>query len=818
MKPHLIIIALFFSLICQAQSKFYVRGYVMDESKRAIDLANISEKGTTNGCSSNENGFYELALTPADSFTIVFSCIGYESIERTFKSSGQSVNINVILPTTSTQIGDVEVRAHRRQTSTMQTIDTDKFRLMPDASGGNIESLLVTFAVVSSTNELSSQYSVRGGNYDENSVYVNGIEVYRPLLVRSGQQEGLSFINPDMVNSVEFSAGGFDSKFGDKMSSVLNITYKKPEKFEAATSVSLLGASAYVGSAGKKFTQMHGIRYKTSAYLLGSLDTKGEYSPWFVDYQTYLTYRFNPKWEITFLGNISQNTYRFIPKERETSFGTLQMSRNFKVYFDGMENDIFRTFFGAFTTNYKPSKNVDLSFMLSAFNTNEQETYDITGQYWLADLDLSSADKTDKAKTTLGVGTYHEHARNRLSATVANFSHMGEFRYQNNTLQWGVGAQEEIIFDRIQEWEFRDSAGYSMPYNPNRVELIYNLTSHIDMYSTRLTAYVQDVYKLRREHGLWSFTGGLRANWWSYNKEFLISPRGTVTYFPKWKQDFNFRFAAGLYYQTPFYKEILRPVTDINGNTTMMPNAAIKAQRSLHLVLGADYFFRLWNRPFKLTAEAYYKPADHIISYYVDNVRIRYAGENNAKAYTTGIDLKLFGEFVPGTDSWISFSWMKSKEDVLDDSYEVYSNKGNHLGTVYPKWISRPNEQRYSVSIFFQDYFPNHPEYKVHLKFIWADGLPFGPPRSERYQAVLRTKPYRRVDIGASRGFMQGREKFMSKQDVVKSFWINLEFFNLLNIKNVNSYYWVTDIYNQQFAVPNYLTGFMVNLRVTVDF
>nr|HPH73365.1 TonB-dependent receptor [Paludibacteraceae bacterium] len=442
----------------------------------------------------------------------------------------------------------------------------DKFRLMPDASGGNIESLLVTFAGVSSTNELSSQYSVRGGNYDENSVYVNGIEVYRPLLVRSGQQEGLSFINPDMVNSVEFSAGGFDSKFGDKMSSVLNITYKKPKKFEAATSVSLLGASAYVGSAGKKFTQMHGMRYKTSAYLLGSLDTKGEYSPWFIDYQTYLTYRFNPKWEITFLGNISQNTYRFIPKERETSFGTLQMSRNFKVYFDGMENDIFRTFFGAFTTNYKPSKNVDLSFMLSAFNTNEQETYDITGQYWLADLDLSSADKTDKAKTTLGVGTYHEHARNRLSATVANFSHMGEFRYQNNTLQWGVGAQEEIIFDRIQEWEFRDSAGYSMPYNPNRVELIYNLTSHIDMYSTRLTAYVQDVYKLRREHGLWSFTGGLRANWWSYNKEFLISPRGTVTYFPKWKQDFNFRFAAGLYYQTPFYKEILRPVTDINGS------------------------------------------------------------------------------------------------------------------------------------------------------------------------------------------------------------------------------------------------------------
>ncbi|MBP7965524.1 MAG: TonB-dependent receptor [Paludibacteraceae bacterium] len=786
----------------------------MDDNNRGIELANVQVKGTNQGTSTSEQGFYELRIEATDTFSVVYSCIGYETSEYKFAAKEDVINATKVLQTLSTEIEGIEIRAFQRQTNTMQGLDTDKFRMIPDASGGNIESMLSSFAGVNSNNELSSQYSVRGGSYDENSVYVNNIEVYRPLLVRAGQQEGLSFINPDLVGNVQFSAGGFSAKYSDKMSSVLDVKYKMPERLEGSVAVSLLGASAYIGSASKNFTQVHGIRYKTSSYLLGTLDTQGEYSPSFVDYQTYLTFKFSEKWSGSFLGNFSQNLYRFIPKERETSFGTLQMNRSFKVYFEGMEKDIFRTYFGAFTVNYEPLKNLKLSLMTSTYNTNEQETYDITGQYWLSDLDVNNTGKTNNQ----GVGTYHEHARNRLSATVINLSHIAELKFSNHHMQWGVGVQKEIILDRIREWEFRDSAGYSLPYNPEKVELIYNLSAKTDLNTTRFTAYFEETYKIPSENGLWTINGGVRANYWSFNKEWLISPRLSASYFPDWDLDVNLRMAVGLYHQAPFYKEIRTEETDENGNTTMILNQNIQAQRSLHLLFGADYFFRLWNRPFKFTVEGYYKPGDRINPYYVDNVRIRYLGENNAKAQTAGIDLKLFGEFVPGTDSWISFSWMYSKEDILNDSYDVYSNTGNLLGTVYPGYISRPNEQRYNVSVFFQDYFPNHPEYKVHLKLVWSDGLPFGPPHSERYQAVLRTKAYNRVDIGASRGFIKGREKFMSKQNVVKAFWLNLELFNLFNIKNVNSYYWVTDIYNQQFAVPNYLTGFTVNFKISVDF
>ena len=814
MKKNLLILLLLFLCGTLPAKKIYLRGYVLDNNNRGIDLANIQVKGTSQGTSTNEQGFYELRLEATDTFHVVYSCIGYETKEYKFAATEDVINATKILPSTSTQLESVEIRAFQRQTNTMQGIDTEKFRMMPDASGGNLESMLSSFAGVNSTNELSSQYSVRGGSYDENSVYVNNIEVYRPLLVRAGQQEGLSFINPDLVDKVQFSAGGFSAKYGDKMSSVLDVTYKIPEHFESSLAISLLGASAYLGSASKNFTQVHGIRYKTSSYLLGTLDTQGEYSPSFVDYQTYMTFKFSDKWNGSFLGNFSQNYYRFTPVERETSFGTLQMNRNFKVFFEGMEKDIFRTYFGAFTVNYQPHKNLKLSVMTSTYNTNEQETYDITGQYWLSDLDLNNTGYTNNQ----GVGTYHEHARNRLSATVINLSHLGEFKYANHHMQWGVGIQQEIILDRIREWEFRDSAGYSLPYNPEKVELIYNLSAKTNLSTTRFTGYFEETYKIPSARGLWTFNGGVRFNYWSFNKEWLVSPRISGSYFPDWDVDVNFRMAAGLYHQAPFYKEIRTEVTDEDGNTTMVLNPNIQAQRSLHLLLGADYFFRLWNRPFKFTVEGYYKPGDRINPYYVDNVRIRYSGENNAVAQTAGVDLKLFGEFVPGTDSWISFSWMYSKEDILNDSYQVYSNTGNVLGTVFPGYISRPNEQRYNVSMFFQDYFPNHPEYKIYLKLVWSDGLPFGPPHSERYQAVLRTKAYNRVDIGASRGFLKGQDKFMDKQNVIKALWLNLELFNLFNIRNVNSYYWVTDIYNQQFAVPNYLTGFMVNFKVSVDF
>lgn len=823
MLKYIAAILLFFStLAVMAQQRVFVRGYILDEKKNAVEYATVQVLEAATGAISDEKGFFEVFFPRQDSVTLVVSCVGYKRTTRVVRlTEEQAYTVVINMHSDATMLGEVEVKGMYRQPGTMMSVDLENLRLIPDASGGNIESLLTTFAGVSSNNEMSSQYSVRGGNYDENSVYLNGIEVYRPLLVRAGQQEGLSFINPDMVGEVNFSAGGFDAKYGDKMSSVLDVTYKKPTKFEANLSVSLQGASAYVGAGGENFTQMHGIRYKTKQVLLGTLDTKGEYSAWFIDYQTYMTWKFAKKWEVSFLGNFSQNLYKFTPKSRSTSFGTISNANNFTVYFNGSEKDVFRTYFGAVGLNYKPAESLDLGINISAFNTNEQETYDITGEYWLSEIDMSggASRKNEIPSGSLGTGLYHEHARNRLSATVISIGHTGSFvSHIKNNLLWGINYQREMVLDRINEWESRDSAGYTLPVDPEQVKLIHNLYSNVDLYSHRIQAYIQDTYKLNTKYGLWAFTAGIRTHYWSFNRKLLASPRATVAFFPDWKADFNFRLSAGLYYQAPFYKELRREETDEYGNNNVVLNRNIRSQRSFHAVFGMDYYFRAWNRPFKLTLEGYYKPSDYIISYYVDNVRVRYSGVNDAVAYVAGVDVKLFGEFVPGTDSWISFSWMRAREDIIDDHYSVYSNKGNYVGEVYPGYISRPNEQRYNISLFFQDYFPNHPEYKIHLKLVWSDGLPFGPPHSERYKATLRTKAYNRVDIGASRGFIQGRERWMRHLDPVKNIWLSLELFNLFNIKNVNSYYWVTDIYNGQYAVPNYLTGFMVNFRISVGF
>jgi hypothetical protein len=794
----------------------YVRGYVTDSLEQGI-RANITVQGATLGTVSNEQGFYEIGIPEADSVTLLFSCVGYLPRTRTFfTTQTNAYTVNVTLHPDAKLLDVVEVRALRRQATTMIQIELNKFRLMPDAAGGSIEALIKAIGSgVNSTNELSTQYSVRGGSYDENCVYVNGIEVYRPLLIRAGQQEGLSFINPDMVNSVEFSAGGFAAQYGDRMSSVLSVTYKQPQAFEAAVSASLLGASAYVGSTSGRFTQVHGIRSKMSQYLLGTMQTKGDYATWFVDYQTYMTYQLSPKWALSFLGNFSQNSYEFIPKSRTTEFGTIRIVRAFTVNFEGLEKDKFRTGFGALTLDFLPSARTKLSLLATGFSTSEQETYDIIGSYSLAEVDINNGGTEGDI---LGAGVYHEHARNRLSASVISLQHTGEHKWRNARLQWGAAFQREIIRDKLNEWEYRDSASYAIPTNPAQVEMVYNLTSGNAMFSSRLTAYLQDTYRHNASYGLWTFVVGIRANYWDFNRETLLSPRISAALFPKWKHDFNFRLAAGIYYQAPFYKEVRQTITDEQGNAHVVLNKDIRAQRAGNFVAGYDYFFRLWNRPFKFTAEAYYKPADRITTYAIDNVRVRYSGKNDAVAFTVGADLKLYGEFVPGTDSWIAISWMRAQEDVLNDSYKVYSNTGTYLGTVEPRWISRPNEQRYSVSLFFQDYLPNHPEYKVHLRLIWADGLPFGPPHGQRYEAVLRAKPYRRVDIGASRGFMQGHDAFMDRQKVMKALWLNLEFFNLFNIENTNSYYWITDFYNQQYAIPNYLTKFMVNVRLTVEF
>ncbi len=802
-----------------AQKRVYVRGYVVDEQKHAVELANVIQLGGIDGAVTNEQGYYELNCEYQDSITLRFSCIGYETVTRTFApGSLLSVNLSITLPTDSKMLSELEVRSYQRSQGSMIKIDTKAVQLVPDASGGGIESLIKMQAGVSSHNELSSQYSVRGGNYDENCIYVNGIEIYRPLLIRSGQQEGMSFINSDMVESVNFSAGGFTARYGDKMSSVLDVTYKKPDtKFEASVSGSLLGASAYVGSATKRFTQIHGFRYRTTQYLLGSLDTKGSYDTWFLDYQTYMTLQLSKRWSLEFLGNISQNTYRFIPRTTDVSFGTTSMARKLTIYYDGQERDRFRTMTGALGLRYQLTDNTHFIWSFSAFNTNEQENYDILGEYLLSELSYDENGNMAQGDA-LGTGTYHQHARNRLNATVASVDLKAVIKVGGTQLRAGASYQREMITDRIQEWERRDSADYSLPYDPNAVRLNYNLASSVQLTTSRLQGYVEDTYIHRGNKNTWTFNLGTRINYWSFNNQLLVSPRFSVQVEPHWQHDMSFRLAGGVYSQAPFYKEIRKTESDEQGNATVMLNPKIRAQKSLNFLFGYDYYFRLWRRPFKFTAEAYYKHAYDVISYSVDNLQVRYSGENDAKANTMGVDFKLFGEFVPGTDSWISFSLMRSKEDLLNDHYQVYSNTGSLLGEVNPGAISRPNEQRYSISIFFQDYLPNHPEYRMYLKFIWADGLPFGPPNSQRYESVFRSDPYRRVDIGFSRGFMRGREKFMSRQNVVQSWWINVELFNLLNIKNENSYYWFSDIYGNQYAAPNYLTGFTPNLKIVVNF
>lgn len=795
-----------FSLIAQHSMRLF--GYVTDMNHRPIELATVYLQGTSVSTSTTSKGFYELTFLAKDTANLIVTCVGYQPVTKKIPVGISVAQLNVMLGSSIHQLKDVEVRAHRIQTTTFEPLDSKQVRLLPDASGGNIESLISTLPGVHSNNELSSQYSVRGGSYDENSVYVNGIEVYRPLLIRSGQQEGLSFINPDMVDQVEFSAGGFAPKYGDKMSSALSITYKRPTAFEGSVSASLLGATVYVGSSNKKFTQLQGIRYKTNAYLLGTLPTKGHYNPAFFDYQTFETYQLSPKVGLSFLGNLSQNKYQFFPQEQQTSFGTLQMPLQLHAYFNGQEKDLFTTSFGAFTFSYKPIHDLTLNFVASAFNTNESETYDIVGQYWLYAL---AADGTGKAtpESTLGIGTYNQHARDYLNATVANVSQTGTYKIDHHLLEWSFGVQREAVTNQMKEWEYRDSAGYSLPYNPSYIQLYSNLAANLSLYSTRFIGYFQDTYKYRNNAGLWVFTGGFRSNYWTYNREWLISPRIAIAFAPQ-SSNFVFRFATGVYYQASFFKDV-RDTFTVNGNTMAQLNRNIKAQRSLQFVLGGDYHFMQWDRPFKFTAEMYYKPEDRVIPYVVDNVNVTYFGGNTAKAYAAGLDMKLFGEFVPGTDSWISLSLMQSQEKLL----KGVDNNGT---PIYTNYLARPNDQRYSVSMFFQDFVPSYPRIKVNLKLIWADGLPVSPPHNP-YVAPFRTPPYQRVDIGAAFALIDKDHRPNAEiWRFVKAAWINVDVFNLLDIYNVNSFFWVTDIYNRQYPIPNYLTGRLLNVKFSVDF
>lgn len=790
-KCILLILVTLTSLKVEAQS-VVLKGVVTNDSKEPIELAQVFVEGQLIGTRCDLKGKYEIRFQSADSVVVAYSMMGYQTRKRILKNPSDTITLNVMLPSLGIELGEVQVKEVRRQTNTMSDISLRDMKHMGNASGMGIESIISTQAGVSTHNELSSQYNVRGGSFDENSVYINGIEVYRPLLIRSGQQEGLSIINPDMVEKVGFSAGGFDAKYGDKMSSVLDIQYKKVKGYEGAFSASMLGASAYWGYGNDKFSMTNALRYKTTAYLLGSLDTEGEYEPSDFDYQTYLSWSPSSRWTVDFIGNISRNNYDFTPSSRTTKFGTAEDLKEFKVYFDGMEKDEFHTYFGALSVYHNFNKYNNLSLTYSAFDSREKETFDISGEYWL---------NNDADNQSLGIGKYMEHARNNLKASVHSIALKGSSKLTAHNIQYGLLYKWENIREKIHEWEMRDSAGYSLPHSDNKLDLIYNLLSSSKLKSNRLEMYIQDSYRKEFPEGEMVIHYGARLSNWSVNNEWLFSPRATIAFTPSVNDNFTFRFSSGIYYQSPFYKEMKDTIT-INGNTSVKLNHDIKSQKSIHFLLGGEYKFKLNNRPFKATAELYYKVLSNLIPYNVDNLRLSYYGNNMANGYATGLDLKLYGEFVPGTDSWVSLGLMKTEEKI----------KG--------KMIPRPTDQLLNVSVFFSDYFPNTDKWKVTIKGHYADGLPFGPPHSGREKHVFRMPSYRRVDLGMSYRLLNNENNTVRTGigRYLRNVWLGVDAFNILGISNVNSYYWVTDVNNNQYAVPNYLTGRQINGRILIEF
>lgn len=791
-------------------------GYVLDSENRGIELANVYIEGSTVGTTTNQNGYYDITVEMSDTIVMVYSMIGYETIRQQLYTQNQVLGVNVILPTNEEMLSEITVRGIQRQTGTMERTDVGVARLMPDATGGGIESLLITFAGVKQNNEMSSQYNVRGGSFDENSVYVNGLEIHRPLLIRSGQQEGLSFVNTDMVESVDFSAGGFDAQYGDKMSSVLDIRYKRPTSFESRLNISLLGASAYLGWGDSVQSQMHGIRYKTSKYMLGALDTKGNYKPNFLDYQTQMTWKVGERqdWDITLLGNFSQNSYEFTPDSVVKEWGGMDAIEQ-QIDHEGREKDMFRTAFVALSTNGQVHPEIKVGVDVNGFYTHEQETYDIRSAYVLRQKDMNEDSNSggydpngevispEGNQDLLGKGEYHEHARNTLQSGIITLAHHGEWQRGANSLKWGISGQVEMITDRISEWEWRDSLGYSLPDSDKDMELYYAMKGTTRMLNGRLQAYAQNTHHWNTDHGKVYLTAGMRLNYWTFTNEVLPSPRVSVVWMPGWKRDMTFRVATGIYYQAPFYKELRQTIQDDKGVYRIHLNDRLKAQRSYQLVLGTDYYFRAWGRPFKFTAEAYGKLIDRMESYTVDNVRVRYSGLNDSEGYTIGLDMKLMGELVPGADSWISFSTMRSRMRFIKDKHNI-------------GWIPTPQEQRYNLTVYFQDYLPQLPQYKLHLKFIWSEGLPFGYPRKENLRYLGHLSDFKRIDIGASRTFSAKTDKWMKNSKHVDSWTIQFDVFNLVGWKNENSYYWVTAINGLQLPCPNYLTGRMFNLKFDV--
>jgi len=806
LAPVLIILASAF--ISHAQQTIHLEGRILDAGGQPIPEANIRIQNSFKGTTSDVKGHFTFSFTASPTDTLIISSVGYQKQSYPVKQLMHRDFLEVRLAEDIQKIRGVEVSGGWQRDRSLIKIEKKDFEMLP-TTAGQVESIIKKMPGVSSRNELSSQYSVRGGNYDENLVYVNGIEIYRPIIVRHGKHEGLSFLNSDMVSSIHFSAGGFQAQYGDKMASVLDIRYEKPREFSGDLEMSLLGGSFHVeDTVGSRFTYNTGFRYKSTSYLLNSLDVKGDYEPSFYDLQSFLTYRLTPGIHLEFLGNYNLNRYRFIPRSRETSFGTVRNALNMNVYYEGQEEDVFENYMGALTLKWNPNNRLNLSWMGSAYNTLESENYDILGEYFLNELDRSIDSETyGDSIMNIGVGGYLEHARNELRGRIYTMGHRGTYRQGKHLMKWGLKYKTEHLRDETNEWKYVDSAGYSIPYSQNSVDLYYSQNAEHAIRSTRLTAYFQDTYRHRSGLGRWFLHAGVRTSYWDYNDQWLISPRISLAFEPLRNENIRFHLSGGYYFQPPFYKEMKRPDGSLNEN--------IRAQQSIHTVLGAEYDFMAWGRPFRYQAEVYYKSLDHLIPYKVDNVRINYAGENMARGYAAGLDMKVNGEFVPGAQSWASLSLMQTRADIKGDMY--INRQGRQ---VHPGYYPRPTDQLVNFSLFFQDYIPNHPSYKMQLSLHYGSRLPFSPPNTQRYDLTYRMPAYRRVDLGFSK-LIRGGDGNAGNNLLryFRSIWVGLEVFNLLDINNTISYQWIRTVGNQtgqsgQYAVPNYLTSRRINLKL----
>lgn len=834
-----ILLIQFFLLLFQVShsQRVNVNGTITDQANgQSIDFVTVYIDGSNEVVNSNAQGQYTISVGLNMPIKLIFTRTGYERAERLLNVSSNTT-LNIALKEATTNV-EITVTAEKGNRENLGQEQLKQLKLLPTTTG-NLESILphIALGVSSGTGgELSSQYNVRGGNYDENLVYVNDFEIYRPQLIRAGQQEGLTFANIDLIQSLSFSSGGFEARYGDKLSSVLDIKYKLPTTFKGSLAGSFLGGGAHIegstelGKKAQKLRYLVGARYKTTRYLLGSLDITGEYIPNFSDFQGYLTYDLSSNWQLGLLLNYNRSVYQFRPQERNSAFGLINFALNLFSVFEGQEVDDFTTQMGGLSLTYIPERTSNpffLKFMASAFQSVENERIDITGRYALQQIETNlGSDGFGRVIGELGSGTQQQFVRNQLNANIGNFEFRGAWELamdskkeaveQTHFLQWNARYQYELIDDRINEWERLDSAGYSLRYDPNEVRLFTVLKSQNNLTSNRLSAFIQDTYTVRNDSvGELRFSFGVRANYWDLNQELVVSPRGQLVYTPlNTNRDISFRLAGGFYAQPAFYREMR--------NLQGFVNTDLRAQKSIHVVGGFNWELNLKRseKPFQLTAEAYYKKLWDMVSYDIENVRIRYSGQNNAEGYITGIDLRLNGEFVPGAESWFNLSFLRARERLSGVVHEV-RKIGDTIGTIVND-VPRPTDQLMTFSVFFQDYLPRNENFKMNLNFTLGTGLPYGIPNNNiRFRNTYRFNPYHRIDIGFAYALWDANKKAMKAGHFMRfteSAWLSLEVFNLMQVQNIASNTWIKTIFEQQFAVPNYLTSRRINLRLRFDF